>query len=139
MKKLKKADLLSGSALRTTEIEIEELGGKITLKALSTGQVQRMQKSIKEAQKLKDEDDTAAFRVVLDVVVQGAIDPDTGERMFEDADIEALLEKLPLSVLNKIMKEIIRHSKLDNKEAKEHQEEVEKNSETTQNTDSASA
>jgi len=122
--------------LKTIDIEIEELGGSVTLREMSASQVGDFLKKLAELKKdhTEEAERTAALlRLNIEAVIACAID-ENGNKLFFDGDVEMIRDNLPHHVAQRLTTETLKHSKL----LQDDKEEIEKNSETAPSTDSAS-
>jgi hypothetical protein len=131
-----KRRLLDSNLLRTETVTIEGIDEPVILREMSVAKVRDLTKKIAKAQ--KEDDSSAALNIMLEAFVLSCVDED-GNQVFTVADVEALSKTLPLDLAKSLGTAAMKHSRLTKDSATEIQEEVEKNSEKVESSDSASA
>ncbi|MEE8482750.1 MAG: hypothetical protein V3S12_05300 [Acidiferrobacterales bacterium] len=99
---MKASDILGLKDLRTKVVDVPAWDCKLTIRELGLGDGL----SLFALATSEDGKEIMDAEAIAQVVAWGVIDPDTGKRLFSDADVPALLEKSQKALLD-LYKEIV--------------------------------
>lgn len=120
------------------DLPVAEWGETVQVRSMSAKMRNRYIETVVENGLDKDSDPAKAGAIMLpllpEFVLESVYDPETGEKVFNKDDLEALLEK-DGAVIERIAAKVVQLSKLDQKDV----DEAGKSSSATQSGDSTSA